>query len=74
MTDVYNYLVCIVHAYLYLFTHCLVVIHMYMCVMCVYYSNCIPIMSNICDRTDTSTCIYYFMVIYMRLSIVCVVV
>ena len=42
--------------------------------MCVYYSNCIAIMSNISDRTDTCTCTYYFMVKYMRLCIVCVVV
>ena len=30
---------------------------MYICVcvlMCVYYSNCFTIMSNICDSTDTS--------------------
>ena len=42
------------------------------CVLiCVYYSNCIAIMSNICDRTDTCscTCNYYFMVKYMRLCI-----
>ena len=32
------------------------------------------IMSNICDRTDTSTCTYYFTVKYIRLCIVCVVV
>ena len=42
--------------------------------MCVNYSNCIAIMSNICDRTDTSTCTYYVMVKYIRLCIVCVVV
>ena len=27
--------------------------------MFAYYSNCIAILSNICDRTDTSTCTYY---------------
>ena len=43
-----------------------------MCVnMC---SNRIAIMSNICDRTDTCTCTYYFTVKNMRLCIVCVVV
>ena len=51
---------------------------MYICVcvlMCVYYSNCITIRSNICESTDTSTCTYlYFMVNYVRLCIVCVVV
>ena len=26
----------------------------------IYYSNFITIMSNICDRTDNSTCIYYY--------------
>ena len=42
--------------------------------MCFYYSNCITIMSNICDSTDTSTCTYlYFMVNYLRLYIVCLV-
>ena len=44
--------------YLYLLIHCLGVCT-YVCVlMCVYYSNCITIMSNICDSTDTSTCTY----------------
>ena len=63
------------HAYLYLLIHCLGVCT-YVCVlMCVYYSYCITIRSNICDSTDTSTCTYlYFMVNYVRLCIVCVVV
>ena len=26
--------------------------------MCVYYSNCITIMSDICDSIDTGTCTY----------------
>ena len=29
-----------------------------MCVNVCLYSNCITIMSNICDSTDTSTCTY----------------
>ena len=37
-------------------------------------SNFIAIMSNMCDRTDTCACTYYFMVKYIRLCIVCVVV
>ena len=52
-----------------------VIHYVYLCVLiCVYYSNCIAIMSNICDRTDTCTCTYYFILKYMRLCIVCVVV
>ena len=44
--------------------------------MCVYYSNYIVIMSNICARTDTCTCSYYFLGvnISIRLYIVYVVV
>ena len=42
--------------------------------MCVYYSNCIAIMSNIYSRTDTSTCTYYLMANYIRSCIVCVAV
>ena len=40
----------------------------YICIcvlMCAYYSNYIAIMSNICDRTDTSTYTYFFMVKYI---------
>ena len=48
----------------------------YVCVLtCVYYSNSIIIMSNICDSTDTSSCTYsYFMVNYTSSCIVFVVV
>ena len=48
-----------------------------LCVLiCVYYSNCIAIMSNICDRTDTCTCILIIlcMIKYIRLCIVGMVV
>ena len=66
---------CACLAIVYLLIHCLSVCT-YACVlMCVYYSNCITIMSNICDSTDTSTCTYlYLMVNYIKLCIVCVVV
>ena len=45
--------------------------------VCLYvcYTNCIAIMSSICDRTDTSTCTYYYLIVtYIRLRIVCMVV
>ena len=42
---------CACLAIVYLLIHCLSVCT-YVCVlMCVYYSNCITIMSNICDST-----------------------
>ena len=56
-----SYLVCIVHAYLYLLIYCVgVYTYVYLCVLiCVYYSNCIAIMSNSCDRTDT-LCVWLY--------------
>ena len=32
--------------------------YIWMCVNVCLYSNCITIMSHICDSTDTSTCTY----------------
>ena len=46
---------------------------MYGCVNVFLLFKCIAIMSNICDRTDSSTCTNYFMVKYAGLCNVCVV-
>ena len=44
--------------------------YVYVCYcMFIFKFHCY-IMSNICDRTDTSTCTYYFMVKHIRLCIV----
>ena len=70
MADVHIWYVLCMPIYTYLYT-AYSYIHMY---MCIYYSSCIAIMSNICDRTDTCTCTSYFMAKCMGLCIVCVVV